>query len=145
MLNSRRKGGAGEREFCEECVKSLGIPVKRKLGAARDGGDDVELGPFSVEVKRCEALRIEEWWDQATDNAKGKIPILAYRRSRRGWKVVMDLQTFFKLAREEIVGPVEAMRQEGYLPAKPKIKHVCGLQGFGMSPDDYCPACRGES
>src|SRR5687767_7422932 len=98
-INSRAKGSHGEREFCEECVKSLGIPVKRKLGAARDGGDDVELGPFSIEVKRCEQLRVEEWWDQANQNAGGKTPILAYRKSHRGWKVVMDLQTFFKLAR----------------------------------------------
>lgn len=30
----------------------------------------------------------------------------------------------------------------GKAKPQPEISHVCGLQGFGRSLDDYCPACR---
>jgi hypothetical protein len=42
--SSRDKGARGEREFAELLSNELGQVVKRKLGQARDGGDDISVG-----------------------------------------------------------------------------------------------------
>jgi hypothetical protein len=42
----------------------LGFEVKRKLGQARDGGDDIQIGKYRIEVKRREALRLDDWCQQ---------------------------------------------------------------------------------
>jgi Holliday junction resolvase len=61
---SRNKGARGEREFAEMLSNELGQVVKRKLGQARDGGDDIQVGRFRIEVKRREKLAIEAWCKQ---------------------------------------------------------------------------------
>lgn len=35
--------------------------------------------------------------------------------------------------------------KHGAPPTEPKVKHVCGLQGFGLDPGDTCPACAGRA
>ena len=50
----RDKGQRGEREIAENLSCALGIDIERKLGAARDGGHDLEAGGFAVECKRTE-------------------------------------------------------------------------------------------
>jgi len=102
-MTSRSKGAAGEREFAGLISDYLGIEVKRKLGAARDGGDDIELGPYSIEVKRQERLSVPAWWRQCTSNAGEQEPLLAMRWSRGEWLVTMRAEHFFQISREEIV------------------------------------------
>jgi hypothetical protein len=48
----RAKGARGENEYASLLAEALGQPIRRKLGQARDGGDDIEVGPFRIEVKR---------------------------------------------------------------------------------------------
>lgn len=48
----RTKGAAGEREVCDLILRDLGIEVHRNLQQTRDGGADIKLKPFSIEVKR---------------------------------------------------------------------------------------------
>ena len=61
---SRNKGAAGERELAKILADELGIEVQRKLGQARDGGDDIQVGKYRLEVKRREALRLDDWCEQ---------------------------------------------------------------------------------
>lgn len=47
----RTKGAAGEREICDLIFDNLGIEVHRNLQQTRDGGADIKLKPYSIEVK----------------------------------------------------------------------------------------------
>jgi hypothetical protein len=88
---SRRKGSRAELEFCALASEALGDTFKRKLGQARDGGGDVDIGRFLVEVKAHAKLSERTWWKQAVASAKaaGKVPALAYKLARKGWVVAV--------------------------------------------------------
>lgn len=92
-VNQRDKGQRGEREFCKALGEYLGESIQRRLGAARDGGCDVLIGEWAVEVKHVEELRILEWWRQAVEQAREAqlYPALAYRQSRQPWRVIVPL------------------------------------------------------
>lgn len=101
--SQRNKGAAAEREVCAIFAESLGTPIKRKLGQARDGGDDIEIGRFRIEVKRREAIAIDTWCEQVeacTDI--GQIPLVVYRRNGKPWRVVLRLEDFIPLMRGEL-------------------------------------------
>lgn len=97
---ARNKGSTYEREVAATLQTRFGHPVKRKLGAAREGGDDIVFGPLSIECKRRETLSIPEWVRQARSNAtpKNPIPIVVYRRSNEKSHVVLSLDDFLDLA-----------------------------------------------
>lgn len=100
---SRNKGAAGEREFCKLLSEALGIEVKRKLGQARDGGDDCQVGKFRIEVKRRETLSVVKWCEQVEAAAgAGEVPVVAFRRNGEKWRVVLSLDDFLPLMRGEL-------------------------------------------
>ena len=88
---SRTKGASGEREIAKILTDCLGFKVERKLGAARDGGSDIEIDTpppgWSIEVKRREKLRVEKWWEQTERQAdkEERRPLLLFRRNRAPW------------------------------------------------------------
>lgn len=96
-VNSRAKGAAGEREFCNELADILGdtlvAPLKRNLEQTRVGGHDiVGLDGWAIEIKRYKSLtesELREFWQQACDQAKrvDATPVLAYREDFRSWRV----------------------------------------------------------
>jgi len=97
--NNKRRGSTGEREICALLAAEFGIPVKRNLGQARDGGHDVTLHPFAIEVKRRARIAgLYEWIAQA----QGGEPVVMVRGDGREWLVVMRFGAWCKLAREEI-------------------------------------------
>lgn len=96
--SSKRKGAKGERECFELLSALLGRTIKRRLGAARSGGDDTgDLPGWSVEVKRVERLQIPKWWRQACEQAERyqKKPVLIYRQSGQPWRVVLRLMDVY--------------------------------------------------
>ena len=102
---SRDKGQRGEREFASIMTEWLGGVIRRRLGQERDEGHDlVGLEPFAVEVKRCETLKIPEWWRQAKKSAHAAQlrPALAYRQNGKDWKVMVELscEEFATICRE---------------------------------------------
>ena len=100
---SRNKGATGERELAALLTDALGVVVQRKLGQARDGGDDIQIGQYRIEVKRREALRLDEWCKQVEDAAGvGDVPVVAYRRNGQPWRVVVPLEWFMKQVRETL-------------------------------------------
>ena len=99
-MNIRKKGANAELELAKLIQDGLlehhGIEVDmtRNLEQVRSGGHDLNgLPHFSIEVKRQENLSINTWWKQACDQAEGinRIPVLAYRQSRKEWLFVMPL------------------------------------------------------
>jgi len=99
--SQRTKGAAGERELAGILADALGIEVKRKLGQARDSGNDIDLPGFAVECKRRARLAgLYEWIAQA-DGGNGP-PVLILRADGKGWLAVMRLPDWITLAREEV-------------------------------------------
>lgn len=121
---SRRKGAHGERELFALLSAELGVMVRRRLGAARDGGaDSLDVTGWCVEVKRTERWE-SQYWQQTLRQAQscGWRPVLFHRRSREAWRayvdphdidpdiwprrggdpVVMTVETWCQLARERV-------------------------------------------
>jgi hypothetical protein len=104
---SRRKGAGGELEVCALLTNHLGSKVSRHLGQARDSGCDVELDPFVIEVKRRKRIgNLHEWMAQAQaacDPERRQYPTVMCRGDGHRWLVVMTLEDWVTLAREELV------------------------------------------
>lgn len=102
----RERGAAFEREIANDLRDSFGVSVKRNIGQARDGGDDITLPPFRIECKRRKGFVATKWLDQATKISKpGDIATVIVRTDGRAAVVVMHYEDWKKLAREEIVPP----------------------------------------
>lgn len=73
----------------------LGLEIKRKLGQARDSGDDIQIGPFRIEVKRRETLSVMQWCRQVEACCgPGDVPIVAFRQNGQSWRIVLKLDDF---------------------------------------------------
>ena len=93
-IHSRNKGMGGEREFIREINVRTGIIATRNLEQVRNGGADLIGVPgWAPEVKRCESLLIDKWWEQTLTQAAAvnSKPVLAYRQSRQPWRLVIRL------------------------------------------------------
>lgn len=102
--SQRTKGAAGEREVCALLRDHFGVEVSRKLGQARDSGEDISLPPFRIEVKRRDGgIAALRWLEQAESGAKvGEVPTVVLREDRGAWAVLMRFDDWAKLAREEV-------------------------------------------
>ena len=102
---ARNKGAAGEREVAKILTDNLGFVVKRNLGQARDGADDITIEKFRIEVKRKEALAIDKWSAQVEACAKaGEVAVVVYRRSGQPWRVCLLLDDFIPMMRDQLGG-----------------------------------------
>lgn len=97
---SRDKGARGEREFAAK-LRELGFDAER--GAQRSGSPDSPDVKSSLkwahfEVKRRESLSLYPAMQQAVEECGDKVPVVAHRRNRKEWLVIMHLEDFAKLA-----------------------------------------------
>ena len=100
---ARNKGANGERELAGILSDELGFSVKRKLGQARDGGDDISVGQYRIEVKRRERLAIEDWCKQVESCCgPSDVPVLAFRRNGEPWRCVVPLGWMIEQIRETL-------------------------------------------
>lgn len=114
MGKSQRTKGAGfEREVCDVFSAALGQKFKRNIGQARDGGNDIDVGPLVVECKRRKSLKtIEGWLEQANRAARTRdfteatgdaaIPAVVMRADNGVRMVLLTLDDFITLAGAEI-------------------------------------------
>lgn len=102
---SRNKGAAAEREFTAILSEHLGTQIKRKLGQARDSGDDAQWGKFRFEIKRRETLAVMDWCRQIESHCQGdEVPVVAFRQNGQVWRVVLRLTDFLPLMQGELIG-----------------------------------------
>ena len=89
---SRRKGKVGELEWAK-FLTDLGLPSRRGQQYSGLEGEDVKTAGLEElahwEVKRVEALSLYAAMDQALRDAGGRIPLVAHRRCRQEWLVVL--------------------------------------------------------
>ena len=106
-MNSKLKGGRGEREFASLCRDHGYASAQRgqQFQGGIDSPDVKGLPGVHVEVKRVERLNIHEAMQQSIRDSEGlKMPIVAHRRNREGWYITMRAADWFSLYREWEVG-----------------------------------------
>ena len=96
---SRNKGKRGEREF----AKKLGYNARR--GIQFRGGEDSpdvvsDLEEFHFEVKRTERLSLWDALAQASRDSGNKIPIVAHRKNHKPWVIILTLDDFKRIIKQ---------------------------------------------
>lgn len=117
-INSRAKGGRGEREVAHYFT-SKGFPSRRtvqyngQLGEADIVVDN--LPTYHVEVKFCEKTKIYDWMDQAVRDSKMKrTPIVVHRRSGSPFLVTLLIDDFLHLMNHVKVNQPTTIFPVGY-------------------------------
>jgi len=104
--SQRTKGAAGEREVCAIFATALQRDVKRHIGQARDGGNDITVRPLSIEVKRRKSLKtFMDWWRQAKAacTPESFIPVVVMREDNGPWLVSLTLADFLYLTSDKLI------------------------------------------
>lgn len=100
MINSKRKGSAGEREFAA-ILRSYGYTDAHRTAQFKGGVDSpdvIGLPGIHCEIKRVERLNLHEAYNQAVRDANGlKIPAVFHRRNRGRWMVTLSLDDFMEI------------------------------------------------
>lgn len=103
IINSKLKGGRGEREFAALCRAEGYDNAQRgqQFQGGIDSPDVKGLPGIYVEVKRVERLNIHEAVRQSIRDCDGQaIPIVAHRRNNDKWYISMLASDWFQLYRE---------------------------------------------
>lgn len=105
---ARAKGAAGEREL-SRVIRAHGFECER---TGRNGitSEDVthDIPGIHLECKRDERLSVDAMVRQAERDApRDLVPVVAYRRSRQPWRVVVPLDEYLRLkALERAASPL---------------------------------------
>jgi Holliday junction resolvase len=100
----RTKGAGFEREISAYLSEELGRVVKRKLGQARDSGDDIQVGKFRIECKRRASLSVYAWLEQCAKACGTDTPVVIARADGQPAIAIMLLTDLVPLIRGEL-GP----------------------------------------
>ena len=100
-INSKAKGAKGERELAGK-LKEHGYNCRRgQQYNGLEGEDVVGLDYIHIEVKRVQALNLDEAMEQAKrDSTIKQMPAVFHRKNNKKWKVTMELETWIKLYNE---------------------------------------------
>lgn len=99
----RQRGAETEREVCKEISSKTGWQTSRILGQARDGGADVRLAQFLIEVKRRKSIAVYEWLEQCQRACKqGDKPVVIARGDHKGFVVIQPLEDWLEMAKREL-------------------------------------------
>ena len=100
-INSKAKGAKGERELASK-LKEYGYNCRRgQQYNGLEGEDVVGLDYIHCEVKRVQALNLDEAMEQAKkDSRENQIPAVFLRKNNKKWKVTMELDDWINLYNE---------------------------------------------
>jgi Holliday junction resolvase len=103
MTNSRQKGKRGELALVH-LLQDHGLVARRgqQFKGTADSPDVIcdSLPWVHWECKWRQAHRPWDWMHQAMTEADGKMPVVAMKRNRDPWLVVLRIEDFLKLAME---------------------------------------------
>ena len=96
---AKQKGERGEREVCGIITRLTGEVSKRKLGQAREGGGDVDWGPFLLEVKARQTVSMPAWQEQVRTaaNVTGQVPAVVWRRKGEEFWIAVPFEEFITI------------------------------------------------
>lgn len=84
--------------FSPTVVSKAQDMVQRNQNQSANGGADIVCFGVAIEVKRQEALSLNNWWKQCTKSAEDitargnpVVPVLLYRQNRQKWTCVMNM------------------------------------------------------
>jgi Holliday junction resolvase len=99
---SRAKGSRGELELAR-IIREHGFACERTGRNGRTSEDVThDIPGVHLEAKRRESLALPAWLKQAEgDAAPGLVPVVAFRRSREPWRVVVPLDDWLRLKQIE--------------------------------------------
>lgn len=101
----RDKGHSFERQVANDLADRLGRIVRRNIGQARDGGDDITVGPFRIECKARASIAALAWIEQAQRACKdGGKPVVVMKADRRPWAVLLPYDLAVELIQGELDG-----------------------------------------
>ena len=100
MINSKRKGAAGERELAAK-LREYGFDSRRGIQYCGANGDADVLGlpGIHIECKRTEKLNLYDAMAQAKAECKAKTPAVFHRRNNCEWLVILSLEDFIEIYR----------------------------------------------
>ena len=102
-LRQRQRGAETEREVCKIVTEKTGWQTNRILGQARDGGADIRLARWVLEVKRRKSIAVYDWIDQATKAcAPYEIPAVVCRGDKRAFLVIQRLDDWLDLVKPQL-------------------------------------------
>jgi Holliday junction resolvase len=108
-FGSRAKGASAEREFAA-LIRQHGFACERTGRNGRTAEDVTHDVPgVWLEVKRREALELAKWLRQAEKDAGDLVPVVAFRKSREPWRVVIPAAEWLRL--KQLERDVETVRQ----------------------------------
>ena len=107
----RRRGAGFEREISGYLSERLGRVVKRKLGQARDSGDDIQVGRFRIECKRRASIAAYAWLEQCIEACGNDIPVVIARADGQEPIAILRLDDLVPLIAGEL-GPAEIREVE---------------------------------
>ena len=101
MTNSKKKGARGEREFCHFLKEELQIKARR--GQQYSGNPEApdvvtSLDGVHFEVKRTETLSLYKAMEQAIGDSGENIPVVAHKRNRKEWLIIVQGKDLEKLS-----------------------------------------------
>lgn len=147
--SQRTKGATYEREIAHAFRDALCIPTARNIGQARDGGNDLDIPPLCIEIKRRKTLgTVYGWLQQAINalpafNIKHKrddgIPVVVARQDQGESIVILRLTDFLALTRDELIAhntpafvgadPFENSFHYAFPASQPGVPFVaCGIE-----------------
>lgn len=101
-INSRSKGKSGELELAQY-LRDAGYPAAKRGQQFKGGTESPDVvcpglsEEFHFECKRVEAGNLYNWLAQAQRDAGEKVPLVAHRKSRKEWVVILTLEDFLNL------------------------------------------------
>lgn len=101
--SQRTKGATYEREIANALTSHLGTRVTRNITQVRDGGIDIECGPFAIECKRRKSLpTVEAWLTQAEVAAakSNRTPVVVARQDNGKSLVIMRFDDWVQMAED---------------------------------------------
>lgn len=117
----RDKGARVEREVCHLIELLTGQAINRHLGQARDGGADVDWGPFRLEVKARQTVAMPAWQAQVLAACAGTdmIPGVVWKRNAENFWIAIPFEAFVT-----VFNAMRVALESGYTNAKPEAKDV---------------------
>lgn len=95
----RTKGASFERDIANDLSASFARSVKRNIGQARDGGDDITVPPFRIECKRRQGIAVYAWLEQCIAACvPHDIPVVVAKADRQDPIVVLRYSDFKTIA-----------------------------------------------